>query len=244
VSIITPDKLKQLKLSYPPGTRVKLIQMNDPYTKLRPGEIGTVTEVDDIGTIHVSWECGSSLGIAFGEDLCEIITNVPNEGGEIAKAHFIRKACTIKDLKGCGNERGSQFVIEEVVELEPGEFEAFADNLLEDYGFIAQRIDKMYTDVDKIWHCILAKVKGAKYGILVESEGYDYARYAAYYSGEDTVNDTIKNQIIAIRDTGETNMFDIVMVQRMAYEREYFELVAFIEDHKTDYYHFIITGEI
>lgn len=71
---ITPERLKQLKLSYPPGTRVKLIQMNDPHTKLRPSVTGTVTGVDDVGTIHVSWDCGSSLGVAYDEDLCEKIS--------------------------------------------------------------------------------------------------------------------------------------------------------------------------
>ena len=65
--------LKQLKSYYTPGTRVMLIRMNDLYTKLQPGTKGTVTGVDDIGTIHVNWDSGSSLGIAFGEDECRKI---------------------------------------------------------------------------------------------------------------------------------------------------------------------------
>lgn len=71
--IISPERLLQLKTKYTPGTRVRLLRMNDPYTKLSPGETGTVTGVDDIGTIHVSWDCGSSLGVAYGEDSCEIV---------------------------------------------------------------------------------------------------------------------------------------------------------------------------
>ena len=62
------EMLKQLKSYYTPGTRVMLIRMNAPYTKLQPGTKGTVTGVDDIGTIHVNWDSGSSLGVAFGED--------------------------------------------------------------------------------------------------------------------------------------------------------------------------------
>ena len=54
-----------------PGTRVILVRMNDPYTKLQPGDKGTVTSVDDIGTIHVNWDCGSSLGVVFSEDECK-----------------------------------------------------------------------------------------------------------------------------------------------------------------------------
>jgi hypothetical protein len=70
---IHPEMLKQLKDSYPSGTRVILIQMDDPYTNLQPGDKGTVRSVDDIGTIHVKWDRGSSLGIVFGEDSCQKI---------------------------------------------------------------------------------------------------------------------------------------------------------------------------
>ena len=64
-------QLKQLREEYPVGTRVELVYMNDPYnTKLVPGCKGTVRIVDDVGTIHVSWDCGSGLGVIFGEDSC------------------------------------------------------------------------------------------------------------------------------------------------------------------------------
>lgn len=53
----------------------------------------------------------------------------------------------------------------------------------------------------------------------------------------------VKEQILAIRDTGLTNMFDARTVQRMAYEMDFFELVAFLEEHKSQYVRFILTGE-
>ena len=53
----------------------------------------------------------------------------------------------------------------------------------------------------------------------------------------------IKEQILAIRDTGLTNMFDIGMDQRLAYERDFYELVLYLEDHRSEYAHFILTGE-
>lgn len=62
--------IENLKMEYPAGTRVELISMQDEYRHLSPGELGTVTGVDDIGTIHVNWDCGSSLGVAYGEDSC------------------------------------------------------------------------------------------------------------------------------------------------------------------------------
>lgn len=59
----------RLKEQYPPGTRVELICMDDPYSKLKPGDQGTVSFVDDIGAIHINWDCGSSLGAAYGVDM-------------------------------------------------------------------------------------------------------------------------------------------------------------------------------
>lgn len=55
--------------------------------------------------------------------------------------------------------------------------------------------------------------------------------------------DSIRKQILAIRDTGLTNMFDIPMVQRLAYERKFYELVCWLEEHRKEYIHFILTGE-
>ncbi len=57
------------------------------------------------------------------------------------------------------------------------------------------------------------------------------------------MTEEIREQIMAIRDTGLTNMFDLNTVQRLAYEREFYELVTFIEDHKPQYVKFILTGE-
>ena len=54
---------------------------------------------------------------------------------------------------------------------------------------------------------------------------------------------TIRDQILAIRDTGLTNMFDVPMVQKLAYDRGYYELVTFLEEHRREYAHFIMTGE-
>lgn len=65
--------VERLRAEYPEGTRVELVRMNDDYTKLRPGDKGTVRYVDDAGTIFVRWDCGSGLGVAYGEDSCRKI---------------------------------------------------------------------------------------------------------------------------------------------------------------------------
>lgn len=60
--------VERIRTAYSSGCRVELISMDDPYTKLQPGERGTVRCVDDIGTVFVNWDCGSSLGVAYGVD--------------------------------------------------------------------------------------------------------------------------------------------------------------------------------
>ena len=68
---LKPERLKDLREQYPAGCRVRLNHMNDPYRPdLKEGALGTVLHVDDIGTIHVAWDCGSSLGVVLGEDSC------------------------------------------------------------------------------------------------------------------------------------------------------------------------------
>ena len=57
------------------------------------------------------------------------------------------------------------------------------------------------------------------------------------------MSDKVKEQILAIRDTGLTNMFDVNTVQRLAYERGFHELVCFLEEHQGAYVRFILTGE-
>lgn len=65
---IHPERLKQLREYYTPGTRVALVRMDDPYSKLCPGDKGTVSFIDDTGTVFVNWDCGSSLGAVYGVD--------------------------------------------------------------------------------------------------------------------------------------------------------------------------------
>lgn len=71
--MIDQSVLQLIKQKYPPGTRVMLIEMDDPYSKLAPGATGKVRDVDDIGTIHVNWDDGGSLGIVYGVDFCKKI---------------------------------------------------------------------------------------------------------------------------------------------------------------------------
>ncbi len=70
------ETVDRLRKEYPEGTRVALVHMDDPYTKIPEGTKGTVMCVDDTATIHVKWDNGSSLGIVYGEDSCRKLDNV------------------------------------------------------------------------------------------------------------------------------------------------------------------------
>ena len=61
----------------------------------------------------------------------------------------------------------------------------------------------------------------------------------------DEITDTIREQIIAVRDTGETNMFAIDSVMRIAYDMDLFELVNFLSErkNKNTYMDFILHGD-
>lgn len=62
-----------IKNKYPAGTRIKLIEMNDPWNPVEPGTEGTVRLVDDIGQIHMKWDNGRTLALVPGQDEFEII---------------------------------------------------------------------------------------------------------------------------------------------------------------------------
>lgn len=53
----------------------------------------------------------------------------------------------------------------------------------------------------------------------------------------------VRKQILSIRDTGLTNMFEIQMVQRLAFDSGYYELVTFLEDFREEYIQFILHGD-
>lgn len=59
------DEVAFVKETYPPGTRVRFdgFGVPDPWTTLTPGTTGTVHMVDGMGTAHVEWDDGRTLGV-------------------------------------------------------------------------------------------------------------------------------------------------------------------------------------
>ena len=66
------ETIERLRSKYKEGTRVRLDRMND-FQAPPEGTLGTVQFVDDIGSIHVKWDTGSSLAVAYGVDSCSVV---------------------------------------------------------------------------------------------------------------------------------------------------------------------------
>ena len=67
--MISKEALQALRERFPRGTRVELVQMDDPQAP-PVGTKGTVRGVDDMGSIMVAWDNGSGLNVVYGVDIC------------------------------------------------------------------------------------------------------------------------------------------------------------------------------
>ena len=61
-------QVERLRLRYPAGTRVELVEMDDAQAP-PIGTLGTVIGVDDTGSLLVDWDNGSCLNVIYGEDI-------------------------------------------------------------------------------------------------------------------------------------------------------------------------------
>lgn len=68
----TREQVEALRQKYPAGTRIELLEMDDPQAP-PIGTKGTVLGVDDIGSLMVSWDNGSSLNVAYSIDRVRIL---------------------------------------------------------------------------------------------------------------------------------------------------------------------------
>jgi len=71
-------------------------------------------------------------------------------------------------------------VVEKTIPLSGKEFDVFSKNLLRDWDFIKENVGLMHFDENGVYHCLLVTGESREDGILVQSEGYNYARYSAH----------------------------------------------------------------
>ena len=74
---ITKEWLSFLREQYPVGSRIRLNSMEDPFAPIEPGTMGTLRVIDDIGTFHVDWDNGRTLGVVPGEDSFSLVHPEP-----------------------------------------------------------------------------------------------------------------------------------------------------------------------
>ena len=85
-------RAESVKQMYPPGTRIELIFMNDPFAPVPSGTRGTVRAVDDMGTIFPEWDNGRSLGVVPGEDVFRKLTQEEIEAEKLSKSEIEEKS--------------------------------------------------------------------------------------------------------------------------------------------------------
>jgi len=97
----TREQVEKVREEYPKGTLVELVSMDDPYSRLKPGDRGVVDHVDDTGTVFVRWDNGSGLGIVYGEDKIQIVEK------DLQKEGFFHEGRLYKDTgricRRCGH---------------------------------------------------------------------------------------------------------------------------------------------
>ena len=68
-----PKWVEFMREQFPPGTRIRLTEMKDPYAPVPPGTEGTVDNIDDACQLHMNWDNGRTLALIPGEDKFSVI---------------------------------------------------------------------------------------------------------------------------------------------------------------------------
>ena len=98
------------------------------------------------------------------------------------KANFFCKAAPFELEPNATGGVEYEVAIEKILILTESEYAQFLKEPLADYDFVKENIELMWRDENNLRHCILIKTKDAEEGILIEAEGYGWARYATYIS--------------------------------------------------------------
>ena len=110
------------------------------------------------------------------------------------KAIMIRKASNLKDWKevvGMYNYKLDVVKAEKIIIVSEEEYKDLCNNFFKARDYITDNIDAMWYE-DNVWHCILVTTAKGNKGILIESEGHNYARYTGWANVSDFNNEEVK----------------------------------------------------
>ncbi len=114
---------------------------------------------------------------------------------EMIKAIFERKATSFT---------AKQVKVETVVRVSGAELDMLLEKPFLSYDFIKEHTDDMYVDEEGVYHCILAVSDERMDGLLIESEGTAYARYASYVPYAAVLTDPVLRDLLEnLRYTAE-----------------------------------------
>ena len=121
-------------------------------------------------------------------------------------------------------------IVAKIIELPTNNFFYFKNHLLEDQSFLMDNIDLMGFDEDNIRRCLLVLGEGYDEGILVDTQGCNYARYTAHIPNGRQLAEL--NQYQSLRDFTQ-QMRDVAD-----------EVVRKILDNQQDGYYYIRDKDI
>ena len=101
--------------------------------------------------------------------------------------HFSYKANHVQELMEDKNVQPIRVEVAKVVQLTAQQYHHFSDNLLRDMSFIAA--NKSLTGYEKgVTRCLLVTTRNLRSGILVDCQGFNYARYSCYVSDKHSLD--------------------------------------------------------
>jgi hypothetical protein len=92
------QRVAMIQLNYPPGTRIILEHMDDPYAPVESGTRGSVQAVDDAGQSHMAWDNGRTLAVIPGVDTFRKLT--PQELAEEQQRGHQKPDCPLIGQNG------------------------------------------------------------------------------------------------------------------------------------------------
>ncbi len=198
--ILSPEDYDKLAEDISP--EYPFLKDNRDHMKADPGgwfhALLTMTETGSEGMLLAQGKGGLYVGLSRDVQKLDL-QGIPTERIKLEeptvyqeRAVFYRKPCNVEDIKNqdprrTTSERQMNFRVEMVIVLENVQYEQFKQSgLQENQLFVFINNEKMWFDSgDLCWHCLLIKGENSKDGILVDAEGYAYARYAAFVPDSD-----------------------------------------------------------